>query len=60
MDLYLTPIPAVLSLVLAIGCGYRYRENWKSKPDNWVQRAWIYGSVACLSLLALGFIPLKY
>lgn len=60
MEFYLTPLVAVILLVLAVGSGHLYRENWKLKPENWLKRAWIFGTIACLSLLALAFLPLRF
>lgn len=60
MDLYLTPPVAIMLLIVAVSCGHIFRDNWKNKPHNWKQRAWVYGCPACVALLALGFIPLKF
>ncbi len=60
MEFHLTPLVAVILLIVAVASGHLYRENWKSKPKRWLLRAWIYGAIACVTLLALGFIPLEY
>ena len=52
----LTPLIATLLFVLAVIAGYRYRRVWKTAGPAW--QAWLFGSVAALCLLALGFLPL--
>lgn len=59
-DFYLTPLTGSILLVLVVGCGHLYRDNWKKQEDGWRRRAWLYGLPAGLGLLALAFLPLKF
>ncbi|MEM1345843.1 MAG: hypothetical protein AAGI34_14865 [Pseudomonadota bacterium] len=55
-DLTLTPPLATLLLVVAVVAGHRYRRVWKSEGPAW--QAWLYGTLAAVCLLILGFVPL--
>lgn len=54
-EVSLTPISATCLFLVAVIAGYRYRSVWKTEGPAW--QAWVFGSIAGLSLLALGFIP---
>ncbi len=58
-ELHLTPVSGVLLVLIAVVCGHRFRRAWKEQTPGWRRRAWIYGVVAALGLLALAFVPLK-
>lgn len=47
-------------MVLVVGFGHLYRDNWKKQPEGWRLRAWLYGVPAGVGLLMLAFLPLKY
>ena len=53
----LTPLVATAIFVVGVVSGYRYRRVWKTEGPAW--QAWVFGSVAAASLLALAFIPLQ-
>ncbi|MEM9386699.1 MAG: hypothetical protein AAGA68_16690 [Pseudomonadota bacterium] len=55
--MHLTPLSATTLFVLACLAGYRYRRTWKRRGPAW--QTWLYGTVAALALLALGFAPLS-
>ena len=55
-NLNLTPFWATILVVVAVIAGHQYRKNWKNEGPLW--KAWAYGTLAGLCLLALGFIPL--
>lgn len=52
----LSPLVATALFVTAVLAGHRYRRVWKTEGPAW--RAWLYGSVAGLCLLALALIPM--
>lgn len=52
----LTPITATIIFVMACVMGYQYRRVWKTEGPRW--QLWLYGSLAAMGLLILGFIPL--
>lgn len=57
MDLELTSPLATGLLILAALAGYQYRICWKNEGPAW--KLWVFGLVAGLSLLTLGFVPLR-
>ncbi|MEM6464543.1 MAG: hypothetical protein AAF724_21800 [Pseudomonadota bacterium] len=59
-NLYLTPLTGSVLVVLVVGFGHLYRDNWRKQGEGWRLRAWLYGVPAGLGLLALAFIPLKF
>ena len=59
-NLYITPLSGSILMVLVVGFGHLYRDNWKKQPEGWRLRAWLYGVPAGVGLLALAFLPLKY
>ncbi|MEM9708013.1 MAG: hypothetical protein AAF871_04420 [Pseudomonadota bacterium] len=52
----MSPAAATAIFVLAVLAGYRYRRVWKTEGPRW--QAWLFGAVAGICLLALGFFPL--
>lgn len=52
----LSSLAATGLFVIAVLAGHRYRRVWKTGGPAW--RAWLYGSIAGLCLLALGLIPI--
>lgn len=59
-EIYLTPLTGSILVVLAVGSGHLFRDNWKKQEDGWQRRAWLYGVLAGGSLLMLAFVPLKF
>ncbi|SFR12591.1 hypothetical protein [Poseidonocella sedimentorum] len=55
-ELTLTPLIATLLFVLACLAGHRYRRVWKAEGPRW--QLWLYGVVAAVCLMILGFVPL--
>ena len=58
---HLTPLTGTVLLVLVALTGHRFRKAWKEREEdpNWAKRAWVYGIVAFLGLMALAFVPLE-
>ncbi len=54
---FLTPLTATLIFVVAVIAGYRYRRVWKAEGPRW--QLWLFGLIAAICLLAVGFLPLK-
>ena len=54
---FLTPLTATLIFVVAVIAGYRYRRVWKAEGPRW--QLWLFGLIAAVCLLAVGFLPLK-
>jgi hypothetical protein len=54
---FLTPFSATLIFVVAVLAGYRYRRVWKAEGPRW--QLWLFGLVAAVCLLTVGFLPLK-
>lgn len=52
----LTPATATVLFVAAVLAGHRYRKVWKADGPVW--QLWLFGLVAAVCLLAVGFIPL--
>lgn len=42
--------------VIACLAGYQYRRTWKAEGPRW--QLWLFGAVAAVALLTLGFLPL--
>ncbi|MEM1265632.1 MAG: hypothetical protein AAGI50_06405 [Pseudomonadota bacterium] len=57
-DVSLTPAIATALFVIAVVAGYRYRRTWKMEGPAW--QLWLYGSVAAVCLLTVGFVPLRW
>ena len=57
--IHLTFSPAVATALFVVAClaGHRYRRVWKQGGPTW--QAWLFGTVAAVSLLALAFLPLR-
>lgn len=56
-ELALTPVTATLLFVVACLAGYRYRSVWKAEGPRW--QLWVFGLVAAVALLVLGFLPMR-
>jgi len=56
-DLALTPTSATLLFVIACLAGYRYRSVWKTEGPRY--QLWLFGVIAALCLLVLGFVPMR-
>lgn len=56
-ELALTPVTATLVFVVACLAGYRYRSVWKAEGPRW--QLWVFGLVAAVALLVLGFLPMR-
>jgi hypothetical protein len=50
---------AVIVFVAVVLAGHRFRKVWKEQPPGWQKRAWVFGSIAFVGLLVLGFVPLR-
>ncbi|MBG6159915.1 hypothetical protein IWQ52_006003 [Labrenzia sp. EL_159] len=59
-EIYLTPLTGSILVILAVGSGHLFRDNWKKQEDGWQRRAWLYGVLSGGSLLMLAFVPLKF
>lgn len=60
MDLgNLTLSPTLATLIFCVTClaGYRYRYVWKSEGPTY--QYWVFGLIAAVGLLILGFIPIE-
>ncbi|WP_425052363.1 hypothetical protein [Psychromarinibacter sp. S121] len=55
-DLALTPALATALFVVACLAGYRYRRVWKAEGPR--SQLWLFGLIAAISLLVLGFLPI--
>lgn len=56
-DLTLTPLSATVIFVVAVMAGYSYRRVWKTEGPRW--QLWVFGSLAAICLLTVGFLPLE-
>lgn len=56
-DLTLSPVLATALFVIAVIAGYRYRATWKAEGPRWA--LWLYGAVAAVCLLTVGFLPVN-
>ncbi|MEM9099652.1 MAG: hypothetical protein AAGC79_14145 [Pseudomonadota bacterium] len=56
-DMILTPLLATAIFVVACCAGYAYRRVWKAEGPVW--KLWVYGLVAGLCLLTVGFVPVS-
>ncbi len=54
---FLTPLTATIIFVVAVIAGYRYRRVWKAEGPRW--QLWLFGLIAAVCLLTVGFLPLK-
>ena len=53
---FLTPALATVLFVAVCLAGVRYRRAWKTEAARW--QLWLYGGIAAVGLLILGFVPL--
>ena len=56
-ELYLTPVSATVIFVIAVLAGYSYRRVWKAEGPRW--QLWVFGGLAALCLLTVGFVPMR-
>jgi|AP45_3_1055517.scaffolds.fasta_scaffold832947_1 multisubunit Na+/H+ antiporter MnhB subunit len=56
-DVTLTPVTATALFVVACLAGMRYRNIWKAEGPR--SRLWLYGVIAAVALLVLGFVPMR-
>ena len=56
--LYMTPAVATAIFVAAVLAGYSYRRVWKAEGPAW--QLWLFGSIAAVCLLIVGFLPLQF
>ena len=56
-DFALTPLTATGLFVIACIAGYSYRRVWKTEGPR--SRLWLYGVIAAVALLTLGFVPMR-
>lgn len=56
----LTLTPAVATVLFFVTCvaGFQYRRVWKNEGPRY--QYWLFGIIAAMGLLILGFIPLDY
>lgn len=54
----LTLTPALATAIFVVACwgGYQYRRTWKAEGPAW--KLWLYGTIAGVCLLVVGFVPL--
>ena len=55
--LELTPAVATVLFIIACLAGMRYRTVWKAEGPRW--QLWLFGMVAAVCLLTVGFVPLS-
>ncbi|MBI1495050.1 hypothetical protein [Halocynthiibacter styelae] len=55
-DLTLPPTLALILFVVAILAGHSFRRVWKAEGARW--QLWLFGSVAAICLITVGFLPL--
>ena len=56
-EITLTPALATGLFVVAVLAGYRYRRTWKAEGPRW--QLWVFGVIAALCLLTVGFLPIR-
>ncbi|HBQ37042.1 MAG TPA: hypothetical protein DD729_09470 [Rhodobacteraceae bacterium] len=56
-QLSIAPWLATILFIIAVIAGYKYRAVWKSEGPAW--QAWLFGIIAGVCLLSLGFIPIR-
>ncbi|MEM9350681.1 MAG: hypothetical protein AAGA47_10490 [Pseudomonadota bacterium] len=55
-EMTLSPALATVLFVAACLAGMRYRVVWKAEGPRW--QLWLFGAIAAVCLLTVGFIPL--
>ena len=55
-DLTLSPFVATLIFCAVCLAGMRYRAVWKAEGPRY--QYWLYGTIAAVGLLILGFVPM--
>lgn len=53
----LTSTTATILFVVACLAGIRYRSLWKAEGPTW--QLWLFGAIAAVCLLAVGFLPVQ-
>lgn len=56
-NLTLTPLLATTIFVIAVLAGVNFRRAWKNEGPQW--QLWLYGGIAAICLLTVGFVPLE-
>lgn len=56
-SLVLSPPLAMTIFVIAVICGVQFRRVWKTEGPRW--QLWLWGLLAGIGLLSVGFIPLN-
>lgn len=54
---YLPSYAGLFLVLLMIFFGRAFRENWKTKENNWILKSWFYGVFAAASFFGIIFIP---
>jgi len=51
--------PMVATILFCVSCvaGVRYRQVWKAEGPRY--QYWLFGGIAAVGLLALGFVPIE-
>lgn len=55
-DLTLPPTLALVLFVVAVLAGHSFRRVWKAEGPQW--QLWLFGGVAAICLITVGFLPL--
>ncbi|MEM7194226.1 MAG: hypothetical protein AAF402_04695 [Pseudomonadota bacterium] len=54
----ISPQLGVLLVFLTAASGHLYRKTWKNNGSRLF--LWVYGLIAAISILVLGFVPLQF
>ncbi|MEM7255091.1 MAG: hypothetical protein AAF493_27135 [Pseudomonadota bacterium] len=54
----LSPISATLLLVVMLGAGRVFRDNWKRQCGAWKRNCWVSGVMAAFAFAALVALPI--
>ena len=57
LEFTLSPMLATGIFVVSCLCGHRYRKVWKADGPNW--QLWMFGGLAAMGLLVLGFVLVR-
>lgn len=55
-DLHLPPTLALVLFVIAVLAGHSFRRVWKAEGPTW--QLWLFGGLAGICLITVGFLPL--